>query len=176
MVTSLDVLALIDSVGTSYPGGIPRGEPAPSVAVTAKSPGAAIRATGPTAAPLLFVGFSGAESLLHGPTGALLEAAVSKGLKIEATAVAYVAIPEGAKRAEIEATLGNFSAPIGIALGPNVGAVLGLAGSNGAWLELGGRAWRVTHDLSAVLADPSLKRPLWSDLQAVAQRLAERKG
>lgn len=175
MVTSFDLLALLDSVGSDYPGGIPRGG-IPAGAAVGKGTTSQIRCSGPTSAPLVFLGFGGAGALLDGVAGGLLEAAVQKGLKIDPAVVAFISLPQGIAVDDVAATLKNFTAPVGVALGPEVGRLLGIRGPSGEWSEIDGRAWRVTVALDAVLADAGLKRPLWNDLQAVGQRLATIKG
>lgn len=175
MVSSLEVLALLDSVAASYPSGIPRTATVEEAGFD-KALEVRVRCAGPLSAPLVFVGFAGADSLVAGPTGALLEAAVVKGMKLDPANIAFVSLSAGATTEELLGVLHQLSAPVGVALGASVGHLLGLGASSGSWAELAGRAWRVTPELRDVLADPMLKRPLWNDLQAVGQRLSEIKG
>lgn len=171
MVSRLDVAALLDSLAPVYPGGVPRSESTESPGVGVYGPrGPGLVVLG-TAAPI-----GGSNPLLAGPAGQLLEAALTKGLKLPLGEVTFVVAAPGTSAAVLAATLDTLGSRVGLALGEVAGRLLGATASPNGWWVRGGCRWRVTVEPSAVVADAGLKRLLWNDLQFAGAALVEVRG
>lgn len=168
MTTPFELIALFDSLAPLYPGGVPK-----DLAAPVENPGPNIVVHGSRAGPLVCLGYAasnGELSLLSGASGSLLEAALSKGLKLDPGAAAYAAVRRGASSDGVAAALKGVRANVGLAFGEAAALIPGLVGAN-TWVGAYGIEWRAAPDLGAVAADPGLKRALWVELQEAAAKL-----
>jgi hypothetical protein len=173
MVTRLDVVALLDSLAPLYPGGVPRVEQK-SAPTPEKAGSTAVAVYGVHAASLIVLGLSApapTNPFLDGAAGELLIAALTKGLKIDLAAVAFVAVAAGTDPAPVVAVLQSLGGRVGLAFGEGVVPYLGNGAPVEGWLTHRAVRWRVAPTPHAVVADSRLKRALWLDLQAIGVEL-----
>ena len=171
IVSASEILAFFDSVGPNYPGGIPR-EVGGGVTPTPEGGVPPFQIHGPLDGPLLFLGFADESgSLVQGSTGALLDAAISRGLRRDPATIGFVTISAAVTSSDLVGVLPRLLPSVGIALGTRAASLLGLPGECSTWGELNGSPWLTTLELSAVLAEPGQKRLFWNDLQTVLRKL-----
>ncbi|MFM1848092.1 MAG: hypothetical protein RL417_1566 [Pseudomonadota bacterium] len=170
MNSPLDLLAFFDSAAPLYPGGVPRN--AVAATTSGSTADSSVHHHGSPDAALLFAGFAADErSLLHGETGELLAAAISKGLKLEPQSVGFAAFGPEASAEGFRRASAAFSPRVGVALGARAAQVVGIAPVRGEWVEHQGCWWRVTVEPELVLKDAGQKRVFWNDLQEVSKKL-----
>lgn len=182
-----EVVAYLDAVQDLYPGGVPL----QSSEEESARPSAGVSLWGNECAPLLFVvdlaqEQSSAGTPFSGERGELLEAAVTKGLKLELDQVQLLltapqrslgAAGLAAVGRELAVRLAASRAVWAVVLGGLLGeAVFSKDGGlvkRGEWCQVGAVRLLLTHELDLVLQSKSAKREFWSDLQQVLARLKE---
>lgn len=153
------LLAYLDSVAPWFPLGVP--EQVLTATPAAAHPSIALVASRWSAAPW------------EGAAGALLKAAVEKGLRRTVADVVLVAA-EGGKEVVLQ-RLQEIKPRVAILLGDAVSVSLlgaSLEESRRRWHNLGGVPTVAALDSAAVVADATLKRDLWEDLKPVLARLS----
>lgn len=146
-----EVLAYLDSIQSSYPTGVP--------VVT------------PAERELLFVAVS-KEKKLSTPELELLNAAVLKGLELSLEQI-EVSVINGTDHNGVK-LLTDTDAKVVIGLGLDTKELFGAGDSlkEGDWCALNGKEVLITHTLSAVINNKSIKREFWEHLKQVKEKIA----
>lgn len=171
MVAARDLYAALDSLRSLYPGGIPL-EILSGVCAETKTPKGQTQRTG-----ILSLGTGGngisfvlanaqkPEDFLRSPDGQLLDAAVSKGLQQTLGECCIVFNPNP----EVWDLLASKHVKIALVLGTQAAADSGLKEVLGSQGQKKGVSIIVSHELSAVAADPAVKKAFWEHLKTAGQ-------